>query len=102
MTRLTHCRRMQPTVYILTNKPRGTLYTGVTSELRARFGKHISEASDGFTARYRLHMLVYVERHQRMIDAIRREKQIKEWKRIWKIELVERFNPGWPDLRDEL
>jgi putative endonuclease len=93
---------MRPTVYILASGRRGTLYVGVTSAPVHRIAQHRSGVIPGFTQRHRVHLLVYVEFHARMIDAIRREKQIKEWKRVWKLELIERANPEWRDLSDEL
>ena len=89
---------MHPTVYILASRPYGVLYTGVTSNLVKRTWQHCTEAKDGFSKHYHVHMLVHYERHARMIEAIRREKQIKEWKRAWKITLVESMNPDWRDL----
>ena len=89
---------MRPTVYILTNRPRGVLYVGVTSRPVPRIWEHRIGAVAGFTREYCLRRLVYVERHVRMIDAIRREKQLKEWKRAWKLELIESVNPAWDDL----
>jgi putative endonuclease len=93
---------MQPAVYILASRPRGVLYTGVTSELVSRVWQHRTGAGEGFTKRYRVHRLVYFELHARMADAIRREKQIKEWRRAWKIALIEAVNPAWNDLWDTL
>jgi putative endonuclease len=91
----------QPCVYILASRPYGTLYIGVTSELFERVGIHKQDLVDGFTKRYGVHRLVYYEMHETMEDAIRREKQIKEWKRVWKIRLIESMNPEWIDLFDE-
>ena len=93
---------MRPTVYILASGRRATLYVGVTSAPVKRMRQHREGVVDGFTRRYHVHLLVYVEFHATMIEAIRREKQIKEWKRVWKIELIESFNPEWRDLADEL
>jgi putative endonuclease len=91
----------QPCVYILASRPYGTLYLGVTSELFERIGVHKQDLVDGFTKRYGVHCLVYYEMHETMEAAIRREKQIKEWKRAWKIRLIESMNPEWIDLFDE-
>ncbi len=88
----------QPTVYILTNKRNGTLYVGVTSDLIKRIYQHKNNLADGFSKKYHTHMLVYFEQHQSMEAAITREKQIKEWKRKWKINLIEKNNPYWRDL----
>ena len=90
-----------PCVYILASKRNGTLYTGVTSDLANRVSLHKQGLIEGFTKRYKVHMLVYYETHHLMPDAIRREKQIKEWKRLWKIRLIESMNPEWFDLFDE-
>ncbi len=89
-------------VYILASKRNGTLYIGVTSELRGRVWKHKNNQLGGFTAKYRVHDLVYYEVAPDMRSAIVREKQIKEWKREWKLKLIEDFNPSWRDLYDEL
>lgn len=91
-------RERQPCVYILANHERGTLYTGVTSNLPVRVWQHKSGQVDGFTKKYHVHLLVWHEQHETMASAIRREKRIKEWKRIWKIELIETTNPAWCDL----
>lgn len=88
----------QPAVYLLASKRNGTLYVGVTSALVQRVWQHRNNVSDGFTKRYRVHQLVYYELHNDMISAITREKQIKKWKRAWKIELIEASNPEWADL----
>jgi len=85
-------------VYILSNRIGGTLYTGVTSRLVQRIHEHREGLIDGFSKRYDLHRLVYYEEHATAESAIRREKQIKEWKRAWKIALIERGNPHWIDL----
>src|SRR5262245_48253858 len=85
-------------VYILTNKKYGVLYTGVTSDLLKRIWEHREGGIEGFTQKYRTKLLVYYEPHETAEAAIRREKQIKEWQRMWKIELIERMNPGWDDL----
>jgi putative endonuclease len=90
-----------PCVYILASRRNGTLYTGVTSELAKRISLHKQGLIAGFTKRYKVHMLVYYEMHQTMPDAIRCEKRIKQWKRLWKIRLIESMNPEWVDLFDE-
>ena len=92
----------QPVVYILSNKRNGTLYTGVTSDLIKRIWQHRNELVDGFSKKYSTHMLVYYEVHDDMVNAITREKQIKAWKREWKINLIEEFNPYWRDLYPEI
>ena len=91
-----------PAVYILTNSRNGTLYTGVTSNLQKRVWEHKSNLVVGFSNRYSTHMLVYYETHDNMINAITREKQIKGWKRTWKIRLIEKANPYWRDLYPEI
>jgi putative endonuclease len=85
-------------VYILASKRNGTLYTGVTSDLRKRVWEHKNEMKAGFTKRYRVSILVYYELYKSMISAIRREKQIKGWSRPWKLQLIEQRNPQWHDL----
>lgn len=91
-----------PAVYILASRRNGTLYIGVTANLVRRVWQHRTAASDGFTKVYEVHRLVYYELHGRMEDAIRREKQLKKWRREWKIELIERRNPAWKDLWESL
>ncbi len=90
-----------PCVYIMTSGRNGTLYTGVTSDLHDRVSMHKQDLIEGFTRKYGVHTLVYYEMHDTMEAAIRREKQIKEWKRAWKIRLIESLNPAWIDLFDE-
>jgi len=89
-------------VYVLASGRNGTLYTGVTSDLRKRVGEHKDGLVEGFTRSYGVHRLVYFEEHPTMASAIRREKQIKSWKRAWKVRLIEERNPYWRDLWDEL
>ena len=89
-------------VYILTNRKDGTLYIGVTSRPLDRIAEHRSGKGSRFAHRYNLHRLVYLERHERVIDAIAREKAMKVWRRAWKIELIESVNPDWRDLWPEL
>ena len=88
----------EPAVYILASKRNGTLYVGVTSDLRKRIWEHKNDLAEGFTKKYGVHCLVYFELHGDMSAAITREKQIKKWNRAWKIELIERTNPQWKDL----
>jgi len=92
----------RPCVYILASKRNGTLYIGVTNDLARRVWEHKSDAVAGFTKKYRIHLLVYAEFHETMPEAIRREKQIKEWRRAWKLALIERDNPEWRDLYPDL
>ncbi len=89
-------------VYITTNKPDGTLYVGVTSDLPRRAHEHREGLITGFTKRYNLQRLVYVERHETIEQAIQREGRMKKWRRAWKIDLIVSQNPGWKDLYDTL
>jgi putative endonuclease len=89
-------------VYILTNKPHGVLYTGVTAQLRQRIWQHRQGTGGDFTARYRLTRLVHAEPHATILAAIQREKAIKHWSRAWKLALIEQANPGWDDLFNHL
>ena len=85
-------------VYILTSGVNGTLYTGVSSDLEKRIFEHKNNMVDGFTRKYGVHRLVYYENTNDVKSAISREKQLKRWKREWKIELIEKENPRWEDL----
>jgi putative endonuclease len=87
--------------YILASKRNGTLYTGVTNDLAGRVRKHKDGVASRFTLRYRVRTLVYYEMHNDIYAAIQREKQLKKWKRGWKIELIEKHNPKWLDLYGE-
>ena len=89
-------------VYILASKRNGTLYIGMTSDLTCRVGEHKSKEIEGFTKEYNVDKLVYYETYYYVNDAITREKQMKKWKRQWKIKLIEEENPDWDDLYDEL
>ena len=91
-----------PCVYILASKRNGTLYTGVTSDLRGRIFQHRAGAVSGFTREYGVKLLVWFERHATMESAILREKQIKKWNRAWKLALIEANNPDWRDLAEDL
>ncbi len=88
----------QPAVYILASKRNGTLYIGVTSNLVKRIWEHRNNLVEGFTERYGVYNLVWYEPHESMESAIQREKQLKEWKRRWKMRLIESANPNWEDL----
>ena len=92
----------QPCVYMLASKRKGTLYVGVTSDLVQRVWQHKNDLVEGFTKRYGVHTLIWYEVCGTMETAIAREKAIKEWKRAWKIRLIEGRNPEWRDLYDEL
>jgi putative endonuclease len=94
--------RMRPCVYILASKRNGTLYIGVTNEVARRASEHRTEAAKGFTKRYAVHHLVHVEFYDTMPDAILREKQMKKWRRAWKLALIERDNPEWRDLYEDV
>jgi putative endonuclease len=85
-------------VYLLASRPFGTLYVGSTSELIRRVWEHMIKAVPGFTAQYGVDRLVWFEMRESLAAAAQRERQIKEWKRAWKIELIERDNPHWADL----
>lgn len=89
-------------LYIMTNRPNGTLYIGVTSDLARRIWEHREGAIDGFTKRYGLKRLVYTERFDDIRLAIQREKTMKHWPRAWKVRLILAENPGWDDLYDRL
>ena len=89
---------MQSYIYIMTNKKYGTLYIGVTSNLIKRVYEHKNSFIDSFTSKYNLKKLVYYEVFDDINEAIKREKQLKKWKRVWKIELIDKFNPTWKDL----
>ena len=88
-------------VYILTNKIHGTLYIGVTGDLPTRLLQHKNGTSDGFTKKYKIHKLIYYEAYDNPQEAILREKQLKAWKRQWKIELIQKENPHWRDMSSE-
>jgi putative endonuclease len=89
-------------VYILASRRNGTLYIDMTSDLVRRIWQHRSNAVAGFVQDYGVHRLVFVEFHNTMEVAILREKRLKKWRRTWKLELIERHNPQWQDLYDEL
>ena len=93
---------MQSYVYILSSDRNGTLYIGVTSDLVKRVWEHKSDFVEGFTKQHRVHHLVWYEMHENMGSAITREKQLKEWKRQWKIDLIEKTNPYWNDLYETI
>jgi putative endonuclease len=89
-------------VYMLTNKRNGTLYAGMTDDLAKRVWQHRNNIIKGFTQRYSLKMLVWYEAHESRESAFLRERQIKKWNRAWKLELIEKRNPSWRDLGDEI
>ena len=88
----------QPCVYILASRRHGTIYIGVTSDLMARLDQHRTGAVPGFTSKYDVGRLVHFEMYDDMYTAISREKQLKAWRRAWKIALIEKDNPDWVDL----
>lgn len=95
-------REFQPTVYILASRRNGTLYVGVTSDLIQRLHEHREGAVPGFTSKHNVKRLVWFEQHSTMEHAILREKRIKKWLRVWKLELIEKDNLGWRDRAEDL
>ena len=91
-----------PCVYILTNKPLGTLYIGVTSNLPQRIWQHKTKVTKGFTEKYNLNKIVWYEAHEDIMSAMQCEKALKVWKRDWKIRIIEEMNPLWRDLYVDL
>ncbi|MCP4727199.1 MAG: GIY-YIG nuclease family protein [bacterium] len=89
-------------VYILASKRNGTLYIGVTADLKKRIYEHKQGGVSGFTKRYKVDKLVYYEEHNDINNAIRREKQMKKWNRKWKLRQIEEVNPDWKDLYYDL
>jgi putative endonuclease len=89
-------------VYILCSKRNGTLYIGVTSNLIKRVYEHKNDLVEGFTQRYKVHRLVWYETHESWESAIKREKQLKKWKRAWKLIMIEKSNPAWVDLYEAI
>lgn len=89
-------------VYIMTNRPNGILYVGVTSDLARRVWEHREGVLDGFTKKYNLKRLVYAESYDDVAAAIRREKNLKHWSRSWKVQLILAQNPNWDDLYERL
>jgi putative endonuclease len=90
-----------PVVYIVASRRNGTIYTGVTSNLLGRIHQHRNKTFDGFTAEHDVNRLVWFEVHAEMEPAIVREKRIKEWRRAWKLALIEKDNPTWRDLAED-
>jgi putative endonuclease len=91
-----------PCIYILASRKNGTLYAGVTSNLVQRVWQHKNDLVAGFTKKYHVHTLVWFEPHETMESAITREKALKEWRRDWKLALIEAINPQWRDLYDDI
>jgi putative endonuclease len=92
----------EPCVYLLASHYQGTLYCGVTADLVRRVWEHRNDFVPGFTREHAVHALVWFELHGNMHAAIAREKAIKQWKRAWKVRLIERANPHWRDLYPEI
>ena len=88
--------------YIVTSKPGGTLYTGITNDLFRRTSEHAEGIYSGFTKQHGIHRLVYYERFDTASEAIHREKQLKHYNRIWKIRLIKTMNPEWDDLMEKI
>jgi len=95
-------RTRNPVVYMLASRPQGTLYIGVTSDLVLRMHQHRNGLVEGFTRRYGVHRLVWFEQHATMEAAITREKQLKKWRRDWKLDLIAQHNQLWKDLWTEV
>lgn len=93
---------MSYSVYIITNKPNGILYTGVTNDIARRMYEHREKMVEGFSSKYSLTRLVYVEEYPTAAEAIHREKCIKSWKRAWKVRRILEQNPEWRDLYEDL
>jgi putative endonuclease len=89
-------------VYILANKRNGTLYIGMTDDLARRIWEHREGVADGFTKQYDLKMLVWYEQHPSRETAFERERRMKKWNRMWKLREIERTNPEWRDLYEEI
>jgi putative endonuclease len=89
-------------VYIMASKKHGTLYIGATDDLVKRVYQHKNNLVEGFTKKYNIHMLVYHESTSNANSMVTRERQLKKWNRQWKIELIEKFNPEWKDLYEEI
>ena len=89
-------------VYLLANRPRGVLYIGVSNDLMRRLTEHKAKLVPGFTKTYGVIKLVYYEEYSSILEARAREATLKRWRRAWKIELVDKFNPDWRDLSDEV
>jgi putative endonuclease len=89
-------------VYLLASRRTGTLYVGVTNDLHRRLDEHRSGHGSEFTAKYGVTRLVYFETYGEIDEAISREKQLKGWNRVWKIRLIERSNPDWRDVADDI
>ena len=89
-------------VYMMSDKPLGVIYTGVTSDLKRRVFEHRNSTRDGFTSKYQAKILVWFERHPNIVFAIQREKSLKRYRREWKVNLIEGLNPTWLDLFEQI
>jgi putative endonuclease len=89
-------------VYVLANRPRGVLYVGVTNDLARRLSEHRAKLVPGFTATYGILLLVHTEEYASILEARARENVVKRWRRSWKFDLIERDNPEWRDLSDQI
>src|SRR5262245_23014585 len=89
-------------VYIIASRRNGTLYVGSTTNLMQRIWEHKNNIVPGFTSKYKVHQLVYYEMHQDIMEAARRERRIKNWRRKWKLSIIEKLNPTWRDLYEEI
>jgi putative endonuclease len=89
-------------VYILASKRNGTLYIGMTCDIKRRMAEHLDGSTSGFTKKYHVKRLVHLEVYGNVKDAIVREKRLKEWQRAWKIRLIEEHNPNWDDLTRDI
>jgi putative endonuclease len=92
----------QPAVYMLASKRNGTLYVGVTSDIARRVWQHRDDVVEGFTSRYGVHKLVWFEFREAITEAIAHEKRLKKWNRDWKLRLIEKANPLWKDLWEDI
>ena len=92
----------QSFVYILASRRHGTIYVGSTTDLVKRIWEHKNKVILGFTSKYNINQLVYYELHQNIIEAAQRERRLKNWCRKWKLNMIEKFNPAWRDLYDEI
>lgn len=99
---MANIQSMSGYTYILANKRMGTLYIGVTSDLARRVWEHKNNITQGFSSRYQTHMLVWYQCFERIEEAIVCEKRMKEWRRDWKVRVIEEMNPSWKDLSEEL
>ncbi len=93
---------MSAYVYMMASSKNGTLYIGVTSDLINRVWQHKNSVVEGFTNKYKVHLLVWYESHDSIASAISREKALKKWNRIWKLRVIEQLNPEWQDLYEQL